>query len=116
MARTNSRHKDVLLGVSFFALALVMLAVAATEARAAGAVGGCPGAPHELLIKDAELCREASAPTGSAGSSQQPTPSDSSLGWFLAAVVTGLAVLAAFAIEAPSSRPFVPPTTQAMRL
>ena len=115
MARTKNR-RDVILSASFFAVALVMLAVAATQAQASAAAGGCPEAPHELLMRDAELCREAQVSTGGARPADRETSEGANIEWFLAAVLVGLAALAAFALEAPASRPFVPPTTEAMRL
>jgi hypothetical protein len=115
MARTKNRNRDVILSASFFVLALVMLVVAATEARASGAAGGCSAAPHELLMRDTELCRKAQVSTGGASGAEQKTSPESNLEWFLAAIVVGLAALAAFAIESPASRPFVPPTTEAIR-
>lgn len=116
MARTDSgKKKDWVMAASFFAFALVMFVVAlATAASASEVPERCSGIPHELLMHDTD-CREPRF-TGAATTAEEEPSSGSGLQWFVVSVIIGVAVLAAVALEAPASRPFVPQTPQTARL
>ena len=115
MRRTGISKRDLAYAGSFFVFSLIMIVAAlATDVLAADSPGDrCAAAPTELLVHDVE-CR--SVDTTPAEPARRPAASSATgLEWFLVSVIVGVAVLAALTIEAPATRPFVPPTTHAVR-
>lgn len=100
------RWNKHLVAAGFVVAFSVAMVITAASGHAAGSV--CRSAPHELVMNDPECQAPSSNANDSDVSARSTRSSESGLGWFAVSVVVGLAVLAAVALERPSTRPFVP--------